>query len=159
MQVTEQACTELWVEVRDQPCGSSAPCFPPLSLQGSKLFYLQVRPSQQPLWFSPAALQSLNCSLMSCRLRSNWFWVGKHNLVTSAGSTPVPATSKADIDAALQKLTDKKQQWVRQPCARRAELLRACVQQALLVRSEILNVWEIAEETMLCQVWLARDIK
>ena len=96
---------------------------------------------------------------MSCRLRSNWFWVGKHNLVTSAGSTPVPATSKADIDAALQKLTDKKQQWVRQPCARRAELLRACVQQALLVRSEIPHVWEIAEETMLCQVWLARDIK
>ena len=52
-----------------------------------------------------------------------------------AGSTPVPATSKVNIDAALQQLTDKKQQWVMQPCARRAELLRACVQQALLVRS------------------------
>ncbi len=125
------------MEVRDQPCGSSARCCPHLSLQGSKLFSLQVGPSQRHCC---SHLQRCSPSTVACchiSLCSNCSWVGKHNTVASAGSTPVPATSKADIDAALQKLTDRKQQWVMQPCARRAELLRACIQQALLVRSHM----------------------
>ncbi len=54
-----------------------------------------------------------------------------------AGSTPVPATPKADIDAALQNLAARKQQWVTQPCSKRAALLRACIQETLKVRMSV----------------------
>lgn len=50
-----------------------------------------------------------------------------------AGFQPVPATSKADIDAALQKLSANKQKWVAQPCSKRAALLRACIHEAMQV--------------------------
>ncbi|DBB03304.1 hypothetical protein WJX82_011741 [Trebouxia sp. C0006] len=67
------------------------------------------------------------------------FKSARKQAILPTGSTPVPATSKVNIDAALQQLTDKKQQWVMQPCARRAELLRACVQQALLIKDEAVD--------------------
>ena len=55
------------------------------------------------------------------------------SLCLCAGFQPVPATSKSEIDAALQKLAANKQKWIAQPCSRRAALLRACIQQALKV--------------------------
>ena len=70
------------------------------------------------------------CQHRSVTLRSR-------SVCLRVGSQPVPATSKSEIDAALQKLAANKQKWIAQPCSRRAALLRACIQQALKVKPVI----------------------
>lgn len=59
--------------------------------------------------------------------------------ILPTGTTAVPATSKADIDVALQKLVANKQKWIAQPCSKRAALLRACIQQTLKVFPEAVD--------------------
>lgn len=61
------------------------------------------------------------------------FKSARKQTILPTGSQPVPATSKGDIDAALQKLAGRKQQWVSQPCSTRAALLRACIQETLKI--------------------------
>ena len=84
---------------------------------------------------SPSAspyVTSMHLDLSAC-ISYHGLTLKSRSLCLCTGFQPVPATSKSEIDAALQKLAANKQKWIAQPCSRRAALLRACIQQALKV--------------------------